>query len=350
MSMSSNQVSIFLLMVTFACWMATEIVQAMPPSTTLDLNWQNFKVKQGRTYVAGSSEEAKRKAIFAATDAMIRAHNSDPKKTYTMAHTRFSDLTEGEMKGYTGRVVPPGFNSSAFRTVVSRVDRKALSPSVDLRSDKCMQEIRDQGSCGCCWAFGASFTLEFTACVRSCTPVTLSPQQLVDCDTSGNNNGCSGGMGFDAWRYVAKVGGQMTESSYPYTSGNTGSGGTCKFSLAKVGAKVNTANPVTMIADNDVTTMMTILDSRGVVDIGYSVASDFNAYTSGVFTGKKCGTAQQNHEMVAVGYGKDSATGLDYWIIRNQWGTGWGQGGYIYIQRGVNLCRIEELAAIVNLP
>ena len=42
---------------------------------------------------------------------------------------------------------------------------------------------------------------------------------------------------------------------------------------------------------------------------------------------------------------------FNYWqIIRNQWGTGWGQGGYIYIQRGVNLCRIEELAAIVNLP
>ena len=121
---------------------------------------------------------------------------------------------------------------------------------------------------------------------------------------------------------------------------------------------MNTANPVTMIADNDVTTMMTILDSRGVVDIGYSVASDFNAYTyvhtlcyyhfkcccvkrmrldesddgdavdnyndvyfynnrgsSGVFTGKKCGTAQQNHEMVAVGYGKDSATGLDFWVL-----------------------------------
>lgn len=72
--------------------------------------------------------------------------------------------------------------------------------------------------------------------------------------------------------------------------------------------------------------------------------------------------------MVAVGYGTDSK-GINYWvnhsiliqvtklndvlimqIVRNQWGMKWGQGGYVFIQRGVNLCRIEELACVVNLP
>lgn len=48
-----------------------------------------------------------------------------------------------------------------------------------------------------------------------------------------------------------------------------------------------------------------------------------------------------NHAVNIVGYGKDSASGLDYWIVRNSWGTGWGQAGYMLIQRGVNKCDIE---------
>jgi len=154
-----------------------------------------------------------------------------------------------------------------------------------------------------------------------------------------------------AWQYVAKVGGQNTLASYPYTSGASGNGGSCKFksAAASIGAKVKKTNPGTWIKDKDVTTMMSILSKRGVVDIGFSVANAFYNAGSGVFTDKGCGTAQQNHEMVAVGYGT-TASGLNYWIVRNQWGTNWGQAGYILIQRGINLCRIEEQAAFVNLP
>jgi len=105
-----------------------------------------------------------------------------------------------------------------------------------------------------------------------------------------------------------------------------------------------------VIADNDVTTMMAILNSRGVVDIGFTVADAFFQYSTGVFTDTSCGTIQQNHEMVAVGYGTDAVSNIDYWVVRNQWSVQWGQQGYALIQRGVNLCRIEEAAAIVNLP
>lgn len=49
-----------------------------------------------------------------------------------------------------------------------------------------------------------------------------------------------------------------------------------------------------------------------------------------------------NHAVNIVGYGKDPASGLDYWIIRNSWGTGWGQAGYMSIQRGVNKCDVEN--------
>jgi len=337
-------------MLTVSFWMAEKNVQgANVPPTTLDAHWTRFKTEQGQVYQT-ATEDAKRKRLFATTNDLITAHNSNPQKTYTMEHNKFSVMTEEEKNGYKGRVVPANFTRWNMPMVVSHANTRTLSKSVDLRKDPCMQPIRDQAGCGCCWAFGASATLEFTTCVRTCTPVALSPQQLVDCDTGNGNNACQGGMGFDSWSYVAKVGGQNTWSSYPYTSGSTGTAGTCKFNAANVAAKVNKVTPFRMIANKDVTTMMTIIDNRGVVDVGFSVANDFYSYKSGVFTGKLCGTSGQNHEMVAVGYGTDSATGLDYWIIRNQWGTSQGIDGYYLIQRGVNLCRIEELAAIVILP
>ena len=65
-------------------------------------------------------------------------------------------------------------------------------------------------------------------------------------------------------------------------------------------------------------------------------------YRSGIYNDPSCDNQGIDHAVVIVGYATDSATKLDYWIVRNSWGTGWGQAGYIYIQRGVNKCKIEE--------
>jgi len=308
-------------------------------------NWSRFKDAHGKVF-GSTAEDAKRSRLFTATEQEIQKHNSNPAKTFTMAHTMFSDMTVAERNRYLGRVIPANFNRSSLLQFSAGNTAAKLPTLVNLTRDACMQPIRNQGSCGSCWAFGSSATLEFSTCVKNGNrAVSLSPQQLVDCDTG--NNGCSGGLGFNAWSYVARVGGQNFLGSYPYT----GRKATCRFqsSATAIGARVNKATPFRLIRNGDVTTMMTILSNRGVVDIGFSVANPFYNYRSGVFTDKTCGTTAQNHEMVAVGYGTDSKK-INYWIVRNQWGTGWGQGGYALIQRGVNLCRIEELAAIVNLP
>jgi len=55
-------------------------------------------------------------------------------------------------------------------------------------------------------------------------------------------------------------------------------------------------------------------------------------YKGGVLT-KGCGAVPLNHAVLLVGYGKDSSTGLDFWIIKNTWGTKWGEGGYARVQR-----------------
>jgi len=63
---------------------------------------------------------------------------------------------------------------------------------------------------------------------------------------------------------------------------------------------------------------------------------------SGVFNDESCDGKGLNHAVNIVGYGRDSASGLDYWILRNSWGSGWGQAGYMLIQRGVNKCDVEN--------
>lgn len=62
---------------------------------------------------------------------------------------------------------------------------------------------------------------------------------------------------------------------------------------------------------------------------------------SGVYNDVACNSQTINHAVTIVGYGVQNTT-INYWVVRNSWGTGWGQKGYILMVRGTNLCHIEE--------
>ncbi len=67
-------------------------------------------------------------------------------------------------------------------------------------------------------------------------------------------------------------------------------------------------------------------------------ADQLQYYTSGIFDSSDCST-QINHSITIVGWGVQN--GVKYWIIKNSWGTGWGENGYFRIKRGVNMCGIN---------
>jgi len=84
------------------------------------------------------------------------------------------------------------------------------------------------------------------------------------------------------------------------------------------------------------------LFNHGPVSVAFEVIASISDYITGVYTDKACGTtpADVNHAVLAVGWGNDPVSGLDYWLIKNSWGSAWGDGGYFKIERNVNMCAI----------
>jgi len=157
--------------------------------------------------------------------------------------------------------------------------------------------------------------------------VDFSVQQLIDCDPY--DNGCSGGWFFKAWEYLQSDGSNSAED-YGYT-GNFQS---CRYNSAAVKAYVSSFSKV----DSNPSAIIDALQS-GVLSAAIDVVTSFQYYSSGIYSTSTCDSSP-NHAIIIVGYG--SLSGLDYWVIRNSWGSAWGMAGYMLIQRGVNMCNIEN--------
>ncbi|CAM8989107.1 unnamed protein product [Rhodiola kirilowii] len=156
--------------------------------------------------------------------------------------------------------------------------------------------------------------------------VSLSEQELVDCDVNGVDQGCSGGEMEDAFQFIINNKGLNTEANYPYTA----SDGTCdKKAESTYAAKITGYE--TVPANSEDALLQAVANQPIAVSIDASGFA-FQLYSSGVFNGE-CGT-DLDHGVTAVGYGVED--GVKYWIVKNSWGTGWGENGYIRMQRGVD--------------
>ncbi|KAI9558058.1 hypothetical protein GHT06_014811 [Daphnia sinensis] len=311
--------------------------------------WNFYKFQFGKSH--SPQEDAIRKQNFLARDRVIEKHNRENKE-WQMAHNKFSDMSDEEKQSILGAKPTVRRERSVASDSHPVMDRQ-LPASIDYRTDKCMQPVKDQGNCGSCWAFATIVPIEFNACKKNGTAIAFSEQMLVDCDTY--DGGCNGGMYTNAWKYISEKGGVMKSSAYAYTSGTTGLAGTsCKYSSTAVAAKV-TAFGWTMPYPN-ATVSMNYLQSDGPLPSAIKILSSIYNYASGVYSDPACIVADEydvDHAIVIVGYGTTTATSTTpatpYWIVRNSWGTGWGQSGYFLIKRGVNMCNIESWTAYVRV-
>ena len=183
-----------------------------------------------------------------------------------------------------------------------------------------MTAIRNQGSCGSCWAFATTAMLEGKYFIKnpSSSNVWLSTQQLVDCDTS--NNGCNGGWYTGAINYyITKM--ANLDSFYPYKAVKS----TCKYSSTN-GKKLGVTG---YLRGSTLDTTYNLLKT-GPVAVAVAVGSSFQSYRTGIFNPGTCPTTGVNHAVVAIGYAND-ASNNGYWVLRNSWGTSWGESGYMRV-------------------
>jgi len=288
----------------------------------VDPFWKAYKATYGKTYES-DAEEARRYEVFNANMQKAAEYNAlGEDAEYGM--TPVSDRFPEELFSSTR---PEDVSSFERAPEPTAEEVAALPASFDARKKGWIPAIRSQGQCGSCWAFSAIATIAGTyAKAKKKTPPVLSEQQIVDCDTV--SYGCNGGWSSAGMNYAKK--GVMLNSAYGYTARK----GTCKYSSSKVKAKVSQVYQV----GTSVSAIKTAVYNSGIVSISIN-ANKLQSYKSGIISAASCSTST-NHAVNVVGWGKSGSTA--YWIIRNSWGTSWGEKGYFRIVSGKNACGIEQ--------
>lgn len=219
--------------------------------------------------------------------------------------------------------------------------RSGTHPTVfDWRSYGFETPVRVQGECGGCFAFAAATVLEYwDQKWRGGAPRAISAQGAMDCSSraaGGLNEGCDGGLMEDVFEYAESHALPYTDED-PYREMD----GTCR--TGSVNDFVSSFGVLSIEDDPKAEDHLAWLISHyGPVAVSVDSASDaFQNYEGGVFSGSMCGN-DIDHAVTVVGYGPG------YWILKNSWGTEWGESGYMRLERGVNACGIAEYMAYVR--
>ncbi|XP_039047907.1 ervatamin-B-like [Hibiscus syriacus] len=305
--------------------------------TTVAEKYQQWMVQHGRSY-AMQEEQTMRFQIFKNNLQFIHNFNNMENQTYMLSLNEFADLTNEEfLMNYAGYKLSPSENS--LKTKRFRYENLTNVPhSIDWRKKWAVTEIKNQASCGSCWAFSAIAAVEGIVKIKTGHLFSLSEQQLVDCARTKKSRGCDGGYMDDAFKYIVKNQGLAKESKYRYTAKD----GNCSrrketFRAARIHGyeDVPRENEEALLKAASQQPVSVALDCSGY---------GFQFYSGGVYRGP-CRTSL-NHAVTVVGYGTSEA-GIKYWLVKNSWGKSWGENGYMRIERDVHskkgLCGIAKI-------
>lgn len=304
----------------------------------------DFVKTYGKSYPA--DEFFSRYNVFSEHLATITKHNEEAaqgKHSWTMAVNSFSDLTTAEFKKQRTGYKP-------FKSFQEQPTLESFQPAwraanltdpdfVDLRQSGQVTNVKDQQQCGSCWSFAAAASIESARKKAHNVLFSMSEQQMIDCcPQSLGCNGCNGGAIEGAYQWVINNGGITNIENYPYTAQQ----GQCR----------SVSNDVSFTAyqrlPQDEGAMAGAVANVGTVSVAINTPDSFQHYSAGIYSGSDCNQDTLDHAVALIGYGYDQPSGKNFFIVKNSWGTGWGVGGYIYMQRGINLCGINKDAAYMS--
>eukprot|EP01105_Mastigella_eilhardi_P027541 TRINITY_DN8535_c0_g1_i1.p1 TRINITY_DN8535_c0_g1~~TRINITY_DN8535_c0_g1_i1.p1 ORF type:complete len:350 (-),score=92.43 TRINITY_DN8535_c0_g1_i1:50-1099(-) len=303
------------------------------------------------------AEYAKRLRIFAANVEIAAKLTKGSPTGAVFDVNRFFDLTQEEFQSTVLMPPVPGswlaeacLRQGVFAPHLSAKEFKHPDELDYSEDPSIVTSVKDQRSCGSCWAFSTIGNMEgvYGKNGKSMVGNDLSAQFLVDCskgcsseiysgkNTTVCNGGCLGGWPWTAMNDVVKhIGGVPLLSHYQYTGLN----GDCK----KARGPVFTLSSYMCIGldkpDNE-DEIAEYLFTNGPLSVGLD-ANDLSYYSHGIVVPKYCGKQALNHAVLLVGYGTDE-NGVDFWKVKNSWGEEWGENGYFRLIRGEGACGINE--------
>ena len=295
--------------------------------------FQTFQHTYNKQYDS-LEEQIHRFQIFEDNCLHILNHDSIADSTFNVNFNQFSDLTATEFdtlyKGYSSslynceNIIPRGCDAFEL-AVINEVS--AGASSIDWRMHNAVTPVKNQGSCGSCWSFSTTGSIEGAYAIKSGNLISLSEQQLVDCSTTYGNAGCNGGMMDFAFDYVETTN-LCTEEAYPYTAeDDTCSIDTCESDGIQISGCID-------VTTNNQTALK---EAVNIGPVSIAIEADtatFQFYSDGIITSDRCGT-NLDHGVLIVGYGTEDDQ--DYWLVKNSWGDTWGDEGYVKIARTDNV-------------
>jgi C1A family cysteine protease len=288
-------------------------VAAFTSSVHYEGLWTQWKTQYGRSYQP--AEEVIRFAIFSENVNIVNKWNAENEETdgAVLGLNQFADLTPEEFGAiYTGALPAP--QEVVEENTVVLPTEGTVPTSWNWVNQGAVTPIKNQQQCGSCWAFATVATTEGLYEINGNTLTSFSEQQIVSCDKTCA--GCNGGWPYLAMAYVA-ANGLETETQYPYIAQT----GTCKYN--KADAITTGVTGAAFVTPKSPTALFAAVYQQPTAIIVEADQSVFQLYTSGII-GAGCGVAL-DHAITAVGYTPT------YFIVKNSWGTSWGQEGYLWI-------------------
>jgi len=275
-------------------------------------------------------------AVFKSNLDFINTHNANP-ENHRVALNKFADLASTEFAAlYNGFKMPSQILTNVPLILSSPT---ALPDSKDWRTAGAVTGVKNQGQCGSCWSFSTTGSVEGCHQLATSTLTSLSEKNLMDCSWDQGNQGCNGGLMTSAMQYIIDNGGIDTESSYPYSPESSQD---CEYKKANSGSTLASFSNVQSGSESALQNSVNKAPTSVAIDASHS---SFQFYSSGVYYEASCSASQLDHGVLSVGWGIDSSK--NYWIVKNSWGTDWGNEGYIWMSRNKNNnCGIATMATL----
>lgn len=301
----------------------------------LTKEFENFKVRYNKTFPL--QQDRYRYLVFRENymKAMVLQHLDQGTAHYGI--TPFSHLSEHEFhKIY----LPTLWDQSKYsKRPINGHPEQLIAPSFDWREKGAVSEVKNQGMCGSCWAFSVTGNIEGQWFLQKKNLVSLSEQQLVDCDKL--DAGCNGGLPMQAYTAIEGMGGLETEKDYSYV----GKDEKCHLEKAKIAVYINDS----VVLPDDETKLANWLVKNGPFSIGLN-ALPLQFYMYGIvhLPFFLCPSFLIDHGVLIVGYGTGPTifhSDIPYWIVKNSWGSTWGESGYFRIYRGSGTCGLNTMCS-----